>query len=51
LKGSANGPVISVGNADNSRMIQVQSEDHFANFTAEELENVINWINNGAPQE
>jgi len=50
MRGSKNGPVISVGSADNSLLIKVQSEDHFANFTAEELQNVINWINNGAPE-
>ena len=50
MRGSDNGPVISVGDADNSLLVQVQSQDHFANFTAEELQNVINWINNGAPE-
>lgn len=50
MRGSDNGPVISIGNAATSLLIQVQSEDHFANFTAEELDNVIKWINNGAPE-
>ena len=51
MRGSDNGPVISVGNAENSVLVQVQSGDHFANFTAEELDNIINWINNNAPKE
>lgn len=48
MRGSDNGPVISVGDAANSKLIEVQSQDHFANFTADELQNVINWINGGA---
>ena len=50
MKGSDNGPVITAGNASNSVLVQIQSKDHFANFTAEELQNVIDWINNGAPE-
>jgi hypothetical protein len=51
MRGSDNGPVILVGDAANSLLVKVQSEDHFANLTAEELQNVINWINNGAPEQ
>lgn len=41
MKGSDNGAVIVPGDA-NSLLIKSQSADHFANFTLEELINVIN---------
>ncbi len=50
MKGSENGAVIVSGDSANSLLIQVQSADHFTNFTVEELNNVINWINAGAPE-
>ena len=50
MRGSDNGPVISAGDAAESVLIQIQSQDHFANFSAEELQNVTDWINNGAPE-
>ena len=49
MKGGEDGPVIVPGNKD-SLLIQIQSADHFANFTIEELTNVINWILAGAPE-
>lgn len=51
MQGSENGPVISLGDAENSLLIQIQLKDHFANFTAEELDNVIKWINDDSPEE
>lgn len=50
MSGSENGPVILPGDSTNSLLIIVQSEDHFANFTSEELQNVIDWIEAGAPE-
>ncbi|MBP6209790.1 MAG: NapC/NirT family cytochrome c [Anaerolineales bacterium] len=50
LKGSENGAVINAGSSANSLMIQIQSADHFTNFTPEELENVAKWIDAGAPE-
>jgi hypothetical protein len=50
MRGGDNGAVILPGNADGSPLIQVQSGDHFNNFTAEELEIVKRWINLGAPR-
>lgn len=50
LKGSANGPVIAPGDSANSVIVQVQSGDHFANFSAEELELLRQWIDAGAPE-
>ncbi len=49
MKGSDNGAVITPGDA-NSVLIQIQSADHFKNFTIEELNNVIQWITTGAPE-
>ncbi|MEW6027927.1 MAG: NapC/NirT family cytochrome c [Chloroflexota bacterium] len=50
LKGGANGPVILPGDSANSLIIQVQSGDHFANFSAEDLELLRQWIDAGAPE-
>jgi hypothetical protein len=50
MKGGDDGKVINPGDPTNSLLIQIQSADHFVNFTEEELNNVINWINNGAPE-
>ncbi len=50
LKGSTNGPVIVPGDSANSLVIQVQSGNHFANFSAEDLELLRQWIDAGAPE-
>lgn len=50
MKGSDNGAVIVPGDSANSLLIQSQAADHFANFTIEELNNVIRWIDAGAPE-
>lgn len=50
MQGGDNGAVILPGNADDSLLIQVQSDDHFNTFTSEELEIVKQWINLGAPR-
>ena len=49
-KGSENGAVIVPGDSANSLLIQIQSANHFTNFTLEELNNVIRWIDAGAPE-
>ncbi|MHB8778090.1 MAG: NapC/NirT family cytochrome c [Anaerolineales bacterium] len=48
IKGGEDGAVIISGDADNSRLIQIQSAAHFSNFTPEELDIVKQWINLGA---
>ena len=48
MKGSANGPVIVAGDSAGSKLVEVQSGKHFATFSAEELELVIQWIDAGA---
>ena len=50
MKGSTNGPVVVPGNSAESRLVQVQSRDHFSNLSDEELEAVIDWIDAGAPE-
>ncbi|MEW6402200.1 MAG: NapC/NirT family cytochrome c [Chloroflexota bacterium] len=50
LDGSENGDVIVPGDSANSRLVQVQSERHFKNFSPEELDFVIQWIDAGAPE-
>ena len=51
MQGGESGAVILPGNAADSLMVQIQQGDHFANFTSEELNNLIEWINAGAPEE
>lgn len=51
ILGSENGPVLLAADAANSRLVQVQGKKHFANLTDEELQIVIDWINNGMPED
>lgn len=50
IKGSVNGPVVVSGDSANSLLIQIQQDGHFSNFTSEELNNVIRWIDQGMPE-
>jgi len=50
MAGSNNGPVIVPGDSANSKLVLVQSGQHFANLIAEELALVIQWIDAGAPE-
>jgi nitrate/TMAO reductase-like tetraheme cytochrome c subunit len=52
MAGSSNGPVINPNDAGGSMLVQAQSAEqpHFGQFSPEELEIVINWINAGAPE-
>ncbi|MBM3126075.1 MAG: hypothetical protein FJZ87_13540, partial [Chloroflexi bacterium] len=50
MKGGDNGSVISPGDSAGSLLVQVQSGDHFSNFTAEELNLVVQWLDAGAPE-
>jgi nitrate/TMAO reductase-like tetraheme cytochrome c subunit/mono/diheme cytochrome c family protein len=50
LKGSKNGAVILPGDSANSRLVIVQSGNHFALFTSEELALIIQWIDSGAAE-
>jgi hypothetical protein len=52
MKGGKNGPVIVAGNADTSKLIQVQfAGGHPGQLSADEFANVKAWIEKGAPDE
>jgi len=48
MSGGKDGAVILPGDSANSKLIQVQSAQHFVNLTTEELELVKQWIDSGA---
>ncbi len=50
MAGGKDGPVIVAGDPDASMLIKKQKEGHFAKLSDDELQLVINWIKNGAPQ-
>jgi mono/diheme cytochrome c family protein len=52
IAGSDNGPVIVPGDPAGSRLIQIQTGEkpHFGQFSIEELDLIIEWIETGAPK-
>lgn len=50
MRGGNNGPVIVPGDSAGSKLVQVQSSQHFANLSDQELQWVIQWIDAGAPE-
>ena len=49
MDGASSGPVIVAGDAENSSLVMVQQAGgHFGQFTADELQQIIEWINAGA---
>ena len=50
MKGGKDGAVIVPGDPAGSRLIQIQSSQHFANLSTAELELVKQWIEAGAPE-
>jgi mono/diheme cytochrome c family protein len=50
MKGGKDGVVIVLNDSANSLLVKIQSEKHFLNFAAEELDLVRQWIDAGAPQ-
>ncbi len=51
MKGSTNGPVIKSGDGANSLIVQKQqADDHRGKLTPEEIAQLIEWINAGAPE-
>lgn len=50
MKGGEDGAVIVAGDSTGSILVQVQQGAHFAKFSAEELEIIIQWIEAGAPE-
>ncbi len=49
MKGGKNGAVITPNDSANSLLVNIQSAQHFANLSAEELALVKQWIDAGAP--
>ncbi len=50
MTGGGSGPVLIPNDPEGSLLVQRQRETHFANFTDEELQVIIDWINNGLPE-
>lgn len=50
LAGGDNGPVVVAGDPDASRLVQLQSADHFVLFDEKVLDVVREWIAAGAPE-
>jgi hypothetical protein len=50
MAGGNEGPVIIPGDNAHSALVQVQSSEHFANLSVQELEAVKQWIDSGAPE-
>ncbi|NWF68576.1 MAG: hypothetical protein HXY40_05780 [Chloroflexi bacterium] len=50
IVGSTNGAVVVPGSPDESRMIEVLTSGHCAQLTEHQLELLIRWITDGAPQ-
>ncbi len=48
MAGGANGPVVVAGNIEGSKLVQVQSGEHFTVLSAEALDLVKKWIAGGA---
>jgi hypothetical protein len=50
MAGGEDGPVIIPGDSAGSKLVEVQSGQHFANFSTEELDVIKAWIDAGAPE-
>lgn len=51
MRGGDHGQVILPGNSTGSILVVVHSSgDHYVQLTAEELDNIVQWINAGAPE-
>ena len=52
LQGGNSGPALVPGDGENSLLVQLQNsaQGHFTQFTPQELDMVINWIDLGAPE-
>ncbi len=50
MKGGDDGAVIKPGDSAGSKLVQIQSGKHFANFSADELAVIEKWIDAGAPE-
>ena len=50
MAGNRGGPVIEPGDPDNSFILEVQSEEHYANLTPDQMQLLTDWIAAGAPE-
>jgi mono/diheme cytochrome c family protein len=52
LEGGLNGPAVIPGDPENSLIVikQAGTEPHFAQLSQSELDLIIQWINNNAPE-
>ncbi len=50
MTGGDSGPIIVAGDSAGSLLVETQSGQHFATFSAGELEVIKNWIDAGAPE-
>ena len=50
MAGGEDGPVIVPGDSAGSHLVEVQSGQHFATLSTDELEVVKRWIDAGAPE-
>jgi hypothetical protein len=50
MKGGEDGPVIIPNDSAGSKLVEVQSGQHFATFSDEELDVIKTWIDAGAPE-
>ncbi len=50
MKGGNDGPVIVPGDAEDSLLVQLQRSGHFAQFTPQQLQAVVDWIDAGAAE-
>lgn len=50
MRGGNNGAAIVPGDPENSLLVEVQSKQHFATFSPEELDFIKQWIEAGAPE-
>lgn len=51
MAGASDGPVITPGNPDESRMLQVLTAGHFATLSDHQMELLKQWITDGAPEQ
>lgn len=52
MAGGEDGPIVIAGDVENSRLaaVQISTQPHFANFTDEEFELILEWIKDGAKE-
>lgn len=51
MAGALSGPVVVPGDPDGSRIVEVQRNGHYAQLSEAELNLLIEWIDNGAPEQ